>query len=68
MSGNAPISVTVSDPVTGETATALVRPGDYALICAEPCHLEHTQMDFDTGTVTITLKGYKRRQTGGGNG
>ncbi|GII88237.1 hypothetical protein Ssi03_62270 [Sphaerisporangium siamense] len=57
----APISVTAVDTVTGEEATAQVRPGDYALICAEPCWLEHTQVDPETGTVTITLKGYRGR-------
>ncbi|MBB4702538.1 hypothetical protein [Sphaerisporangium siamense] len=53
--------MTAVDTVTGEEATAQVRPGDYALICAEPCWLEHTQVDPETGTVTITLKGYRGR-------
>lgn len=56
-----PIIVTARDPLTGDEQTAQVKPGDYALICAEPCHLEHTQVDYTTGTVTITIKGYRRR-------
>lgn len=59
-----PIAVTVFDPLTGEEATAEVPPGKYALICHDPCFLEHTQVDFQTGTVTVTIKGFQGRAGG----
>lgn len=59
--GSDPITITVTDPLTGEEATARIQPGEYALICHEPCRLEHTQVDSTTGTATITIKGYRRR-------
>lgn len=63
---DAPINLTVQDPVTGESATAQVYPGDYAIICAEPCFVEHAEADFETGTVVLTIKGYRRRSRSDG--
>lgn len=54
-----PITVTATDPATGEAETRTVRPGDYALITVDPCAQQHTEIDFITGTVTIMLKGYR---------
>lgn len=50
-----PVRVTVYDPETGETQTADVPPGTYALICAEPCH--RVGIEASPGQHIITVRG-----------
>jgi hypothetical protein len=50
------VRVTTEDLETGEKSTFVLPPGNYAVICAEPCHLAHEQ-HYATGTSMITVKG-----------
>lgn len=55
----APLKVTVTDAETGEQlGEQLVVPGDYVLICHEPCRLSHMQAYPRTGTHVLTVQGH----------
>lgn len=47
------IEVTVRDTETGETETTVVK--DYALICADPCHVTYRRA-YRNGTHVLTIK------------
>lgn len=49
------LRVTVVDEQTGDTDTVRVPDGDYFIVCADPCRLDHLQM-YRSGTVVLTLK------------
>lgn len=52
---DAGIHVVATDLETGETSEAIIRPGDYVLVAAEPCRLAHEEHRAN-GTVILTLK------------
>ncbi|MFI9558846.1 hypothetical protein [Nonomuraea endophytica] len=56
-----PITVVITDPATSEVATQSVPAGKYALVCAAPCVIQDTEINFVTGVVTITLTGYAQQ-------
>jgi hypothetical protein len=59
MPETAPLRVAVTDAETGEhLGEQAVPPGDYALICHEPCHPANTQAYPRKGTHVLTIKGY----------
>lgn len=59
----APLKITVTDAETGEhLGDQLVVPGDYVLICHEPCHLANTQAYPLKGTHVLTVKGHAPRR------
>jgi hypothetical protein len=49
------IRVTTTDTETGETSMAELEPGNYAIICADPCRLAEASRSGD-GTVVLTLR------------
>lgn len=52
------IRVTATDLETGATETAEIYPGDYTLICADPCFVREIETDADEERRTIYLGGY----------
>jgi hypothetical protein len=50
------IRVTATDLETGETSTAEIQPGNYVLVCADPCQL--AGIEASKGKRVLTLKGY----------
>jgi hypothetical protein len=51
------ILVTVLDLETNETETTRVEPGDYILICVEPCYLSYQQHYPTSGKAQLTVAG-----------
>ena len=58
MTEPAPVKVTVTDPLTGESETAEL-VDDYVITCAGSCYVHHVQA-YANGTHVITVKGRKR--------
>ncbi|MEV3980781.1 hypothetical protein [Nonomuraea sp. NPDC049758] len=54
-----PLVVTVHNPISGETTTREVQPGDYVLIAHEPCFTYHRAVYPKAGTHVITVRGWK---------
>lgn len=50
-----PMTVTCTDPDTGESGTAEVKPGGYLVICAEPAYVASEQV-YANGTRIVTIK------------
>lgn len=48
--------VQVTDLETGEESTAEVGPGNYVLICTDPCHVANKTLY--PATHLLTIKGY----------
>lgn len=53
------IRVTATDLETGATDTAVISPGDYVLVCAEPCFVRQIETDPEEERRTIYLAGYE---------
>ncbi len=55
MTGAVNVTVTVHDPVTGESDKAELRAGSYVLVCGSGMTLAHEQVHAN-GTVQLTIR------------
>lgn len=51
------LHITVKDVETGDEERVVVADGDYLLVCAEPCHLNSTQVYKGGATHVLTVNG-----------
>lgn len=52
------LRVVVTDTETGHEQAAELPPGEYVLICADPCYRAHVTAHAN-GTHVITVKGHR---------
>lgn len=50
------IRVTTVDTETGDYAEVDLKPGNYTIVCADPCYLA-SETHYGNGTTVLTLKG-----------
>jgi hypothetical protein len=51
------IRVTVLDHASGDVATREVPPGEYIILCTQPCDVTHIQSYRQGRTQVLTVKG-----------
>jgi hypothetical protein len=56
------LRVTVRDLENGDEEVREVPPGEYVIVCAEPCHLAHTSVYPMKGTHVLTVKDWSPRK------
>lgn len=54
------IKITITDLTDSSSDEVTIPPGDYLLICVEPCYQSYVQV-FASGTHQITIKGRIQR-------